>query len=89
MNFIIIMLKINMVTTQDYYSLTPTVWCVKLKLEILMKILIRRKKMLDFSNYSIKSKFYNHPNKLVAFKIKVETAGVAIKKFVWLKPKNY
>ena len=49
----------------------------------------KEKKILDFSNYSIKSKFYNHPNKLVAFKIKDETAGVAIKKFVWLKPKNY
>ena len=48
----------------------------------------KEKKMLDFSNYSIKSKFYNHPNKLVAFKMKNETAGVAIKEICLTKAKK-
>ena len=41
---IMITLKINMVTTQDYYSLILIVWCIKLKPKKLMKILVRIKK---------------------------------------------
>ena len=41
--------------------------------------------MFDFSNYSAKSKYYDGSNKLVVGKIKDETGGVAIKKFVGLK----
>ena len=37
-------IKINMVKTQDYYSLTLIVWCVKLKIKIFMRILIRIEK---------------------------------------------
>ena len=44
------------------------------------------KEMLDFSNYSTKSKCYDNSNKLVVGKMKDETAGVAIDKFVELKP---
>ena len=47
------------------------------------------KNMFDFSNYSTKSKYYNNSNKLVVGKMKDETAGVAIKEFVRLKPKIY
>ena len=34
--------------------------------------------MLDLSNYSAKSKYYDDSNKLVVRKMNVETAGVAI-----------
>ena len=44
------------------------------------------KEMFDISNYSIKSKYYDDLNKLVIGKMKDETAGVAIKEFVGLKP---
>ena len=54
-----------------------------------MKILAAINKMFDFSNQSIKSKYYNDLNKLVIGKMKDETAGVAIKEFVGLKPKMY
>ena len=47
------------------------------------------KEMLDFSNYSIKSKYFDNSNKLVIGKMKDETDGVAIKKIVGLKPKMY
>ena len=46
------------------------------------------KQMLDFSNYSTKSKYYDHSNKLAIVKMKDETGGVAIEEFVGLKPKN-
>ena len=45
--------------------------------------------MLDFSNYSIKSKYYDDSNKLVVSKMKDETADVAIEEFFGLKPKMY
>ena len=47
------------------------------------------KEMFDFSNYSTKSKYYDDSNKLVMGKLKDETAAVAIKEFVGLKPKMY
>ena len=47
------------------------------------------KKKFDFSNYSIKSKYYDNSNKLVIGTMKDETGGVAIKEFVGLKPKMY
>ena len=47
------------------------------------------KKMFDFSNYSAESKYYNDSIKLVVFKMKDETGGVAIKEFLGLKPKMY
>ena len=45
--------------------------------------------MFDFSNYLIKSKYYDDSNKLVIGKMKDETGGVAIEEFVGLKPKLY
>ena len=40
------------------------------------------KEMFDFINYSTNSKYCNNSNKLVIGKMKVKTAGVAIKEFV-------
>ena len=47
------------------------------------------KEMLDFSNYSIKSKYYDNSNKLIIVKMKDEASGVAIKEFVGLKSKMH
>ena len=47
------------------------------------------KKLFDFSNCPTKLKLYDDLNKLVIGKMKDETAGVAIKEFVELKPKMY
>ena len=47
------------------------------------------KEMFDFSNYSAKSKYYGDSNKLLIGKMKDETAGVAIKEFVGMKPGIY
>ena len=43
--------------------------------------LSKDKDMFDFSNYSTGSKYYDDSNKLVADKIKDETAGAALKNF--------
>ena len=45
--------------------------------------------MLDFRNYSSKSKYYNNPNKSIIGKMKNETGGVVIEEIVGLKPKIY
>ena len=47
------------------------------------------KQMFDFSNYSIKSKYYDNLNTLNIGKMKDETGGVAIEEYVGLKPKTY
>ena len=47
------------------------------------------KDMFDFSNYLTKSKYYDHPNKLVIGKMKDEIGGFANEEFVGLKPKMY
>ena len=47
------------------------------------------KEMVDFSNCSTKSKYYDNSNKLVIGKMKDETAGITIKLIVALKPKMY
>ena len=49
----------------------------------------KNKQAFDFSNFSSKPKYYNDSNALVVGKMKDETAGVAIEKFVGLKPKMY
>ena len=57
-----------------------------------MSMMIRNvvdKEMFGFSNYSIKSKYHGNSNKSAIGKMKDETAGVAIKEFVKLKPKMY
>ena len=59
------------------------------KTEDVYENFISDKEMFDFSNYSIKSKYYDNLNKLVFGKMKDETAGVGIIEFVGLKPKMY
>ena len=61
----------------------------EIKTEDVFEDFRNNKNMFDFSNYSTKSKYYNNSNKLVVGKMKDETAGVAIKEFVRLKPKIY
>ena len=58
----------------------------EIKTEDVYKDFSNDKEMFDFSNYSTKSKYYDNSNKLVVGKMKDETAGVAIDKFVELKP---
>ena len=58
-------------------------------MKLKLKGLSNDKEMLDFSNYSTKSKCYDNSNKLVAGKTKDEKAGVTIEEFVGLKPKMY
>ena len=47
------------------------------------------KGLLDFSSYLNIWKYYDNSNKLVIWKMKDETSGVAIEGFVELKPKIY
>ena len=81
-------MKINIVTTQDYSSLTLIVWCIKLKLKMFRKILVRIKKWLISVIVQVESNYYDS-NKLVVGKMKDKTAGVAITEFVGLKLKIY
>ena len=66
-----ITLKINIVTTQDYYS--QTLSNVKIKTEDVYEDFSNDKEKFDFSNYSTESKYYDNSNKLVVGKM---TAGV-------------
>ena len=85
-----IILKIDMVTTQDFYSLILIAWCMKLKhvKDVSEDFIDKDKEMFDFNNYSAAWKYYDS-KKLVVGKMKDEAAGVAIKEFVGLKPKMY
>ena len=47
------------------------------------------KEMLDSSNYSTKSKYYDSLNKLVIGKMKGDTRGAAIEEFVGFMPKMH
>ena len=51
----------------------------EIKTEDVYKNFNSNKEMLDYSQYSIKSKYYDDSNKLVIGKMKDKTAGVAIK----------
>ena len=48
-----------------------------------------KKNIIDFSNYSAKSKCYNDSNKLVFGKMKDKMGGVTTEEFAGLKPKMY
>ena len=61
----------------------------EIKFEDVYKDFSNSKKMFGFSNFSTKSKKYGSSSKLVVDKVKDETAGVAIKELVRLKPKVY
>ena len=77
-----------MIKTKEYYLDTDNLM-YEIKTEDVYKGFSNNKEMFHFSNYSTKSKCYDNSNKLVAGKMKDETAGVAIEEFVGLKPKMY
>ena len=88
MIFITIVSKINIVTTQDYYS---DIDCLmyEIKTKDVYEDFSKDREIFDFSNYSTKSKYYDSSNKSIAGKMKNETGVVAIKKSVRYKPKMY
>ena len=49
----------------------------------------KNKKLLNFSNYSAKSKYYDDSNALVVSKTKERTDGAATQELIVLKPKTY
>ena len=61
----------------------------EIKIEDVYEDFSNNKEIIDFSNYSTKSKYCDNSNKLVIGKMKDETAGAAIEEFVGLKPKMY
>ena len=61
----------------------------KIKTEDLYEDFRKDKEMFDFSNYFAGSKYYDDSSKLGNGKMKDESAGFAINKFVGLKPKMY
>ena len=71
-----------MVTIQDCYSLIQTIWSMKLKLKIFMKILVNVEKSLIFK---IIHTYFDNSNQLVVGKMK---DGKAIKEFVGLTTKK-
>ena len=75
-----------MVTARDYYSLTLM---YEIKAEDVYEDFSKGKEMFDFISYSANSSYYNGPNKLVVGKMKDETASVAVKEVIGLKPKMY
>ena len=68
----------------DTYSLM-----YKIKAKDVYEDFSKDKEIFDFSNYSAKSKYHGDSKKLVAGKMKEETAGTAIKEFVGLKSKIF
>ena len=61
----------------------------KIKKQDVFKNFSKAKEMYDFTKYSAESKHYDDSNKLAVGKLKDETGGIAIKKFVGLKPRMY
>ena len=59
-----ITLKIITVTTQDHYSLTLIVCCMKLKLKMYVHDEFSKdKEMFDFTNCSAESKYHDNPKR--------------------------
>ena len=56
----------------------------EIKAEDVYKDFRKDKKMFNFSNYSLKSKYYDDLNKLVVKKLKDETGAVAIEERIGL-----
>ena len=60
-----ITLKINMVATQDYYSLTLTLTLMyQIKMEDVYEDFSKDKEMFDFRNYSAESKYYDDSSRI-------------------------
>ena len=73
-----------MVTIQDYYSLILIVRCMKLKLKMFMKILVKTKKCLILVIAQL-SQSIDDLNKLVLGKIKNKIGSSALEECVVLK----
>ena len=58
----------------------------EIKTENVYEDFSKDKKVLDFSNYTVESTYYDDSNKLFVGKMKNEIAGVAVKEIVELKP---
>ena len=61
----------------------------KIKTENAYEDFSNDKKIFDFNNYSVKTKYFDNSNKLVVGKMKDETGGVALEDFVGLRTKTY
>lgn len=72
MNSHMIISTINMVENRDDYSKILTALCMKLRLKMFMKNLIKIKKYFDFSNDSNRSKYFDDSNALVVGKMRDE-----------------
>ena len=77
-----IILKMNMVIVQDYFSQTPDSLMYEVKTEDVHEDFSNNKEIFDFTSYATKSKYSDNSKKLVVGKMKDETAGVAIEEFV-------
>ena len=66
-------LKITVTANQSYYSQTLIVYCMRLKLNMSIKILAAMKKCLIL--VIIMPKYYDDSNKLVIAKMKDETSN--------------
>ena len=54
----------------------------EIKTEDVYEYFSKDKEMIDFINYSTKSKYYDNSNKLLIGKMKDETAGIAIEELL-------
>ena len=94
-NSIMITLKLNMTTNQNYYSLQTLLFTdtdslkYEIKIEDVYKDFSSDKEKFNFSNYSTQSNYYDDSNKLVFGKMKDEVGGVVIEEFVRLTPKMF
>ena len=77
-----IILKMNMVIVQDYFSQTPDSLMYEVKTEDVHEDFSNNKEIFDFTSYATKSKYSDNSKKLVVGKMKDETTGVAIEEFV-------
>ena len=74
--------------TVNCYLLTHSLTC-EIKSEDVYEEFFKHKHLFDFSNYPEDSKFFDQANKKVIGKIKDESEGKIINKFVGLKSKMY
>ena len=74
--------KINMAKLTTLLFTDTDSLMYEIKTEDVYEDFNSNKEMIDFSNCSFKSKYYDDSNKLVIEKINDETAGVSIKEFV-------
>ena len=59
----------------------------EIKTEVFYEDFSKNKEKFDFSNYSVKSKYYDNSKKLDVDKMEIETGVVAIEECIGLKTK--